>query len=253
MVMVDGSAGVGFRAIHWPATGTPNTVLMSQSVVLYWLGTARNHPTQVQSLAEELNTPNFPNLLRDFLSQQLNVNAGGPRPATFTGHLKVYHSTAATFISPSDPCSVGRACCEQIKATPSWFHGPEHYDTVFVNTDDTHEDMQAMEVAQIICFFSLPCTNGVTYPCALIHWFDYVVDEPDELTGMWMVKPSFLNDNTCYLSIVHIDTIVRAAHLILIFGQERVPLQVNLHNSLDVYQGFYVNHFIDHHAFELVF
>ena len=25
MVMVDGSAGVGFRAIHWPATGTPNT------------------------------------------------------------------------------------------------------------------------------------------------------------------------------------------------------------------------------------
>ena len=27
MVMVDGSAGVGFRAIHWPATGTPNTGL----------------------------------------------------------------------------------------------------------------------------------------------------------------------------------------------------------------------------------
>ncbi|KIM49952.1 hypothetical protein SCLCIDRAFT_146608, partial [Scleroderma citrinum Foug A] len=53
--------------------------------------------------------------------------------------------------------------------------------------------------------------------------------------------------------IVHIDTIIHAAHLILIFGQELVLLEVNLHNSLDVYQGFYVNHFIDHHAFELVF
>ena len=56
-----------------------------------------------------------------------------------------------------------------------------------------------------------------------------------------------------YLSVVHIDSIVRAAHLIPIFGQEFVPLQVNSHNSLDVYRGFYVNHFIDHHAFELVF
>ena len=68
-----------------------------------------------------------------------------------------------------------------------------------MNTDDTHEGIQGMEVAQIVCFFSLSCT--------LVHWFDYVVDEPDKLTGMWMVKPSFLDDNTRYLSVVHIDTI----------------------------------------------
>ena len=187
------------------------------------------------------------------MSQQLNTNAGGPRLATFTGRLKVYLSAAATFISPSDPCGVGHARCEQIKATPSWFRGPERYDTVFVNTDDTCEGMQAMEVARIVCFFSLPCTNGVSYSCTLVHWFDYVADEPDELTGMWMVKPSFLDVHTRYLSVVHIDTIVRAAHLIPIFGQEPVPLEVNSHNSLDVYRGFYINHFIDHHAFELVF
>ncbi|KIM60715.1 hypothetical protein SCLCIDRAFT_123614, partial [Scleroderma citrinum Foug A] len=145
---------------------------------------------------EELEIQNFPNLLRDFLSQQLNTNAGGPQPAIFTGHLKIYHSTTATFVSPSDPCGVGHARCEQIKAMPSWFHGPECYDTVFVNTDDTWEGMQAMEVAWIVCFFSLPCTNGVSYPCALIHWFDYVADKLDKLTGMWMVKLSFLVDHT---------------------------------------------------------
>jgi len=65
------------------------------------------------------------------------MNAGGPRPATFTGCLKVYLSATATFISPSDPCGVGRARHEQIEATLSWFHGPEHFDIVFVNTDDT--------------------------------------------------------------------------------------------------------------------
>ena len=187
------------------------------------------------------------------MSQQLSADAGGPRPATFTGRVKIYHSAAATFVSPSDPCGVGGARCEQIKATPSWFCGPDRYDMVFMNTDDTREDMQGMEVARVVCFFSLPCTNGVSYPCALVHWFDYVEDEPDELTGMWMVKPSFLDDNTRYLSVVHIDTIVRAAHLIPIFGQELVPSRVNSHNSLDIYRGFYVNHFIDHHAFELVF
>ena len=187
------------------------------------------------------------------MSQQLNTNAGGPRPATFTGRLKVYLSATATFISPSDPCGVGCARREQIKATLSWFRGPERFDTVFVNTDNTCEGMQAMEVARIICFFSLLCTNGVSYSCALVHWFDYVVDEPDDLTRMWMVKLSFLDDNTHYLSVVHIDTIVHAAHLIPIFGQEPVPSEVNLHNSLDVYRGFYINHFIDHHAFELVF
>ena len=181
------------------------------------------------------------------------MNGGGPHPATFTSWLKIYHSATATFVSPSDPCGIGHACREQIKATLSWFQGPERYDTVFMNTDDTREGMQAMDVAWIICFFSLPCTNGVSYPCALVHWFDYAADEPDELTGMWMVKLSFLGDNMRYLSVVHIDSIVHAAHLIPIFGQEFVPLRVNSHNSLDVYQGFYVNHFIDHHAFELVF
>ena len=123
----------------------------------------------------------------------------------------------------------------------SWFCGAEHYDTVFVNADNTCEGMQAMEVAQIVWFFSLPwtSTNGVSYSCALVHWFDYyVVDEPDELTGrMWIVKPPFLDDNTCYLSVVHIDTIVHVAHQIFttsIFGQKPVPLEVNLHNSLDI-------------------
>lgn len=100
-------------------------------------------------------------------------------------------------------------------------------------------------------FFTLPCTDGLSYPCALTHWFDYVAEEPDELTRMWMVKPSFTANGIHHLAVIHIDTIVQAAHLIPIFGQEHVPPLITFHNSLDAYCGFYINHFVDHHTFEL--
>ncbi|KAI6167778.1 hypothetical protein EDD17DRAFT_1773323 [Pisolithus thermaeus] len=101
--------------------------------------------------------------------------------------------------------------------------------------DDTANGMLSMEVAWVLSFFSFVYTNGYSYPCALIHWFDCIADEPDELTGMWMVKPSFVKDGMKNLSIIHID----------------IPPYISPHNSLDIYCSFYVNHFADHHAFEL--
>lgn len=83
-------------------------------------------------------------------------------------------------------------------------------------------------------FFSFTHTNGQIYPCALVHWFDHIVDEPDELTGMWMVSPSFLEDGPCNLSVIHVDSIICAAHLLPIFGDETVPAYATFHNSLDI-------------------
>ena len=211
--------------------------------------TARNRPALVISLADELEVPTLPDLIREFLSQHLDNNATR-QPVTFIGRIKVFHSASAIFVSPTDPHGIGCTRRELIRTTLSWYRGPARCNTVFVNTDDAHEGMQGMDIARVLCFFSLPCTNGLSYPCALIHWFDYVADEPDELTGMWMVKPSFLN-RTRYLSVIHIDSIIRAAHLIPIFGRELVLPFVAFHSSLDNYRGFYINHFVDHHAFEL--
>ncbi|KIJ06884.1 hypothetical protein PAXINDRAFT_91336 [Paxillus involutus ATCC 200175] len=140
---------------------------------------------------------------------------------------------------------------EQIRATPSWHRGPARYNCVFVNTDNSCEGMLSMEVARVFCFFSFIFTNGQTYTCALIQWFDHIADEPDELTGMWMVSPSIHDDSSQNLAIIHVDSIIRGAHLLPIFGQEYVPEHIHFHNSLDVYRGFYVNRFADHHAFEL--
>ncbi|KAF9233392.1 hypothetical protein BU15DRAFT_53934 [Melanogaster broomeanus] len=152
---------------------------------------------------------------------------------------------------------------EHIHTVPSWRRGLARYDCVFVSTDDTQEGMLGMEVARVYCFFSFIHTDGETFPCALVHWFydfladlfptwfDRIADVPDELTGMWMVAPSFLDDGSHNLAVVHVDSIIRCAHLLPIFGKENIPPVVHCHNSLDVYRAFYVNRFADHHTYEL--
>ncbi|KAI6011643.1 hypothetical protein EDC04DRAFT_2511849, partial [Pisolithus marmoratus] len=57
-------------------------------------------------------------------------------------------------------------------------------------------------------------TNGHSYSCALIHWFDHIADEPDKLTGMWMVRPSLMEDSSKNISVIHVDSIVHSAHLL---------------------------------------
>lgn len=169
----------------------------------------------------------------------------------YTGRIKIFNSATATFVSPSDPSGIGSMRHETIRALPSWHRGPARYDCVYVSTDDTKNGMLGMDIARVYCFFSFTHTNGQIFPCALVHWFDRVIDEPDELTGMWMVSPSFLEDGSHNLGVIHVDSIIRAAHLLPVFGDEPVPPYVTFHNSLNIYRGFYVNRFADHHAFEL--
>ncbi|KAI6040126.1 hypothetical protein EDC04DRAFT_2867742 [Pisolithus marmoratus] len=140
---------------------------------------------------------------------------------------------------------------ETIHAIQMWHCGPAWYDTIFISTDDTSIGMLSMEVTQVLCFFSFVYTNGHSYSCALIHWFDHIANGPNKLTGMWMVRPSLMEDSSKNISVIHVDSIVHSTHLLPIFGHEQVPQSVNYNNSLDLYHRFYVNHFAGHHAFGL--
>lgn len=75
-------------------------------------------------------------------------------------------------------------------------------------------------------------------------------DAPDEDTGMWMVQPSTLRDHSPDYSVIHIDTIFRAAHLIPIYGDKEISPLIKPHHCYDTFQAFYVNKYADHHAFE---
>jgi hypothetical protein len=118
--------------------------------------------------------------------------------------------------------------------------------------DISFNGMLSMEVTWVLCFFSFAYTNSKLYSCALIHWFDQLPDEPDELTGIWMALLSFLENGAKHLAIIPIESIVYNVYLLSIFGAKYVSDHVTHDNSLALYQRLYVNQFSDHHAFNLV-
>jgi hypothetical protein len=69
--------------------------------------------------------------------------------------------------------------------------------------------------------------------------------------GLWVVKPEFDDNGTPDLAIIHIDTIIRAAHLIPIYEAHYIRQSLTMHNTLDAFKGFYVNKFVDYHAFQI--
>lgn len=166
--------------------------------------------------------------------------------------IYVHSSAIATFYAPSDICGTGGMRRERMHAVTSWRRGKPRYDCVFVNTDECERGMRGLSVARARVFFSVT-VNRIKYPCALVHWYSRLGDSPDENTGMWVVEPDILDDGRPRTAIIHLDTIVRLAHLLPIYGEEVAPRGVKYTDSLDTFIEFYVNKFADHHAFEIAF
>jgi hypothetical protein len=162
----------------------------------------------------------------------------------------VFPSSVATFYAPSDLCGAGGTRTERICAVNSWRGGRSRCNCVFINNDLTPLDssnLRELDVARVRLFFSFT-HDGVLYPCALINQLLFIGDQPDEVTGMWIVE------RPCHpsLLVVPLNAIYRAAHLIPVYrDKERLSKEVSSDNSLDKFQFYYVNKYIDHHAFEL--
>ena len=112
------------------------------------------------------------------------------------------------FCAPSDQLGIGGMCYEIIHATPSWQEGHPCYDCVFVAKGgmDT-EGFRSLLVARVRLFFSCVHT-GHLYLCALVDWFVPIAEEPDKLTGMWIVAPE-VDNNGCHIqSVISLDSVV---------------------------------------------
>jgi hypothetical protein len=70
---------------------------------------------------------------------------------------------------------------------------------------------------------------------------------------MWVVRPDVRDDETRFASVIHLDTIFRAAHILPVYGNEFAPSYLNFSQSLDAFHSYYVNKYVDHHAFEIAF
>ncbi len=123
-----------------------------------------------------------------------------------------------------------------------------------IETEDLEKEagFRGLHVARLKLFFSF-VYREVRYDCALVHWFECTEDEPDELTGMWTVAPENGRDNAPHLSVVHIDTIMRAAHLIPVYDNSVISKYHKHQTTLDAFDNFFVNKFADHHANEIAF
>jgi hypothetical protein len=165
----------------------------------------------------------------------------------YTKKVYLYPSAVATYHAPSDLSGLGRMFHERIRSIHSWRKGPERRDCVFVEHDPNLPGFCGMYVAQVLAFIKFKYDH-ITYPCAVVKWFSTIGNSPCADTGMWMVR----RDNDIP-DLIHLDTIVRAAHLIGIAGTSTLPYELNFTDSLNAFRTFYVNKYINYHAHEIAF
>jgi hypothetical protein len=242
----------------------PSIVLVSKIIGLclpyyiFWLFTSnctKERGVNATVIGRRIGCPKFVSLIGNFLQQQPDVISPPPH---FNPVINTYPSAKATFYAPSDISQPGGMCQELIRAVSQWRKGASRYDTVFLKLENDERDMQAFGVARVRLFFTFLYLME-SYQCALVDDFVLHGDRPDEDTGMWKVKRSIDFQARQPISrVVYLKTILRASHLIPVFaGTPSIATDVTADTVLDSDQYrnklFYVNKFVDYHAFETVF
>ncbi|OCH84269.1 hypothetical protein OBBRIDRAFT_815526 [Obba rivulosa] len=214
------------------------------------------HPQNVQMLSAYIHQPQLLELIQRFLRVQTQPNASHDsiqirldQCPIYRGKIYTYHSATATYFAPSDPCGVGGMHREHIRGTPSWYHGSPRFDCVFLEPEQNCDSINRFGIARLKLLFSIK-HQSVSYPCALVHWYEVLGDAPDNRTGMWIIKLKFHDRrrHNPHVSVVHLDTLLRAAHLMPCFGRSAIGVDIRAHYALNRFKAFYLNKYIDHHA-----
>ena len=210
-------------------------------------------------LGQHIQQENLEELVRVFLFFQQNPASTGPPPITACPSIEsiedisVFHSAKAVFCAPSNTSGIGGLYRETIRCTPKWktsgITAPRR-DCVLLNTGSDMAGVRGLDVARVHLFFSFALGEEV-FECALIHEFCKSFTDPDPDNGLWIFEPDYDDNGYRVMSVVHIDSIVRAAHLLPVFKDDTpIPREVNFTHTLDVFKAFYLNKYIDYHAFE---
>ena len=185
-------------------------------------------------------------MTQDCLATQMGTSAEDQFPI---GAVSAFHLAVATFFAPGDLSGTRGMQRERICSTPSWRGGAPRHDCAFIVEDDEKPGISGMAVVRILLFFSVEY-NSTRYPCALVEWFQKMGCDP--VMGMWVVRPDRTRgrqDKT----VVHLDCFLHAAHLIPVYCNQKMPLEFNHSYSLDSFEAYYVNKYIDHHSYEVLF
>ncbi|KAK7677769.1 hypothetical protein QCA50_019321 [Cerrena zonata] len=216
----------------------------------------RSIPKDIDRIAAHYGLRLLPSYTARFLHEQLHLDVDDigrvpdeQLPLVSQCRARVFPSAITTFYAPSDPSGIGGMHHERTRATPLWRRRYPRYDCVFVSTGPGR-GMRGMHIARVRLFFSFTYAE-ILYPCAFVEWFVAIDDNPDSMTGMWIVEPELDNGGERVVSVIHIDTIVRSAHLLPVFDTTMIPSDFHFSDSLDAFMSYYVNKYVDHHAFEI--
>ncbi len=80
-----------------------------------------------------------------------------------------------------------------------------------------------------------------------------VGDEPDEDIGMWIIQPDFDADSSPHCAVIHLDCILHAVYLIGKYGKDFLQEGLTFNHTLETFDSLYVNKYIDHYAFKIMF
>jgi hypothetical protein len=115
--------------------------------------------------------------------------------------------------------------------------------------------MEGMLIARIHLLFSFADyetdEGGKVIQCALVSWFVPASHERDPDTGMWTVKPERTRNHQP-VQVIPLKSIARGAHLLPKYGVGMLPDDITHVNSLDAFQTYFVNPYIDHHCHEFL-
>ena len=118
--------------------------------------------------------------------------------------------------------------------------------------DPTLPGFRGLHAAQVCMFFSFKY-NQIVYPCVLIQWFIPVDNHPCEATGMWVVEPDLDSRGQRVTAVVHIDTVVRGAHLLPVYGSAFIPHNLHFSETLHAFRAYFISKHADHHMHEIAF
>ena len=209
------------------------------------------------SVVNWMGIPSLPALILKFLYEQQNPGLTVPiediplsECLSYTGKVYTYPSAIARFHAPSNKSGLGGMLWEWLWSVPRWHGGAERCDYVFIAQDEDLPGFHGLLVRQVLGFIKLT-HEGITYPAAVISWFEMIGTHPCPQMNMWKVRHDLGANGQWQLKIVHLDTIVQGVHLISIAGSAYIPYELDYTNSLDAFKAFYVNIFIDYHAHEI--
>jgi len=203
------------------------------------------YPRNIDDIARVISEPELYHATQEFLADNIEDFPDDISLSAFP--ISIFHSAVATFLAPSDQSGIHGMRRERIHSTPSWRGAQGRHDCAFVVDDEEKAGMSGMRVVRVLLFFSIEY-NREKYPCAFVEWFETVA--PDSVTGLWVVRPECTGGSRDK-SVLHLDTFLRAAHLIPVYGNQKIPLDFHFSFSLDSFQAYYVNKYIDHHTFEI--